>query len=292
MTATIVFCSDPLEPRKPDEAFAREAQAALDLAMSRLLIDHDALDQRHDGAAAVKRVRTEAPLDAVYRGWMLRADDYHILYDALGAKNVTLINTPQQYAACHHAPESYAYVAPWAAQTRWITSDNLDDPEAITRTLADFGARSVVLKDWVKSQAAGYWDEACFIADASDHAQVQRVIARFRELQGDSLVGGLVFRAYAELNRIAGQTEEWRAFVLDNKALGCWPRQDGSADAPPPSIVAEAAAALPSRFATIDFARRADGGWLLLETGDGQVSEIPSSCEPSAILRPLQAALR
>jgi len=291
MAAAIVFCSDPLEPRQPDETFQREAASAAMLGFQRFLIDHDALDHNHNAAMATKRVRPDTSVNSVYRGWMMRAEDYRALYDALNAKGASLINTPEQYAACHHAPESYPHIASWAAETHWVPADCIDDADAIAKALAPFGTRSVVLKDWVKSQAAGYWNEACFVPDASNLEQASRVIARFRELQGESLVGGLVFRAYVPLNQIGGQAEEWRAFVLDSRVIGCWPRQGGSSTEPPLALLDAVAASLPSRFATVDFARQVDGGWLLLETGDGQVSELPAAAESEAILKPLQAAL-
>lgn len=44
----ILFCSDPLEPRRPDEAFAVEAEASEKLGFSHQLIDFEALTLDHD----------------------------------------------------------------------------------------------------------------------------------------------------------------------------------------------------------------------------------------------------
>jgi hypothetical protein len=187
----LLFCSDPINPREPDTAFANEVEAARALGLKLCLIDHDALDRFRDAARAIRLVREKAPLNAVYRGWMLRASDYRLLYDALAAVGVVLVNTPEHYALCHHAPESYPYVAPWSAATAWIGKADIHDPSAIFAALTALGAKSVVLKDWVKSQAAGYWKEACFIPDVADRDSVTRVVSRFLELQGESLAGGI-----------------------------------------------------------------------------------------------------
>lgn len=287
----IVLCADPFDARRHDAAFDHEAAAAAALGLGRILVDHNALDRAHDGPAAVRRSRfPDHPATAFYRGWMLKAGDYALLHAALAARGVTLLNDPRQYAACHHVPGSYATVSRWSAQTVFAPADaGVDD---LLAALAPFGRQPVVLKDWVKSQAAGYWDTACLITDAGDADKVAATVSRFRELQGADLVGGLVFRAYVPLAKAGGETEEWRAFCLDGRVIGCWPRLAAAGDAPPPGLVADVAAVLPSRFATADFARRADGGgWLLVETGDGQVSGLPGGVEPDALLRPLAEAV-
>ena len=289
---TILLCCDPFAPRTVDAAFGAEHAAAQARGLPIALFDHDGLDRTHDAGAALRRTRIEAvgevPGLAVYRGWMLRADDYRRLYEALLERGLRLINTPEQYAACHHVPDSHPHIKRWAAPTTWVPAKHLDDPAAIQAALAPFGNEPVIVKDWVKAQAA-YWSEACFIPSAADAVAVARVVGRFRALQGDSLAGGVVFRAYVPLAQVGGEVEEWRAFVLDGQALGVWPRFAGVPSAEPPAaLVAEAAAALPSRFATVDFARRADGGWLLIETGDGQVSGLPDGLQADTLFSALE----
>jgi hypothetical protein len=287
MELIVVFCADPFDPRKPDPAFRREAEAAQRLGIPRIVFDHDVLERSHDAATATKRIQMGEPVNAVYRGWMVRAEDYRALYDALSAKNVRLVNTPAEYSACHHIPEIYPHVAKWMAKTVWIKAKNGRDDGSLAAALASFGSNAVVLKDWVKSQASGYWEEACFISDASDTTGARRIVDRFLELQGESLTGGLVFRAYVPLAKEA----EWRAFVVDGDILGCWPRSSAESDTPPGALVSSVARALPSRFATADFARKEDGGWLLLETGDGQVSELPEIADADAFLSSLREEL-
>lgn len=284
----IILCADPIDPKVPDAAFGREVEAAAGLGMASFLIDHDALDRHHDARAALRRIRSGGPVEAVYRGWMLRAEDYELLHDALLGKGIRLINSPEQYKACHWGPLAYPFIARWAAPTTWISVDRMEGNLVLREALASFGDGPVVLKDWVKSQAAGYWREACFIPSASDFVSVRLVIARFLELQGESLVGGLVFRAWRDLAHVRGEVEEWRVFSADGRPIGCWPRFVGPlAEKPPPKLVQAVCAALPSRFATADFARLGDGGWLLVEVGDGQVSELPAAADPRALLSAL-----
>ncbi len=290
----ILLCADPLAPRSPDPAFREESEIADRLGLRRLLFDHDAVERGPGVGAALRRTAIDAPGRAVYRGWMMSVEAYGRLFTALSERGIRLINTPEQYAACHHLPAAHAAIGRWMPQTAWVGRDHVGDDAALFGTLAPFGGAAVTVKDWVKSQAAGYWTEACFIPDASDRAGVRRVVGRFVELQGDSLTGGLVFRRYIRLATTDGAAEEWRCFVLDNHVLGCWPRFAASAgaEAPPLGLLEAIARALPSRFATADVARREDGGWLLMETGDGQVSGFPAGGAAETVLASVAAALR
>jgi hypothetical protein len=85
---------------------------------------------------------------------------------------------------------------------------------------------------------------------------------------------------------------EWRTFTLEGRILGCWPRSAGLGEPPPSDLLSEVARALPSPFASVDFARTETGSWLVVETGDGQVSEIPALADLADILHPLAAVVR
>lgn len=288
----IILCRDPLATRQPDPAFQNDARAAHALRLRTILIDHDTVEAG-DAARGLRNIPFGQGAHAVYRGWMLRAASYARLYEGLLERGIQLLNSPAQYERCHHLPAVQPYVGHWSAQMASVAAEGMHDPQALADALSIFGDGPVVLKDWVKSQAAGYWAEACFIPRASDADTVSRVVTRFLELQGDALVGGLVFRRYHLLARVAGQPEEWRAFALDGGVIACWPRFAASQDAshPPSALLRDIAAALPSRLAAFDLARRADGGWLLVETGDGQVSGVPDGARVHDILSPVAKTL-
>lgn len=274
----LIFCADPLDPRSVEADFAAEVEPARAAGFAVVRLDHDELDRRNDAEAALRKARFDAEGPAVYRGWMLGADAYSALFDALRRRGIGLVTTPGEYAACHHAPGSYAKLAQWMPETVWLAASRIDDAAAIRDVLAPFGRSAVIVKDWVKSQAAGYWDTACYIPDASDESEVNRVISRFRELQGESLVGGLVFKRYIPLRPGGGQpAHEFRALIVGGRSVGCWPRspQAGTLEPPPEALLQQIAAQVPSPFASMDFGLDVDGRWWLLEVGDGQVSGLP-----------------
>jgi len=281
-----VFCTDPLDPRAVDPAFLAEADAARAAGFTVVRIDHDELDQRIDAHAAIRSARFDGEGSAVYRGWMLSEKAYQALFEALQNRGVNLETSPTEYAACHHAPGSYEALARWTPKTTWLPIAEIDDAEAARRALSGFGSSPVIVKDWVKSQASGYWAEACFIPDASNDAEASRVISRFKELQGDSLAGGLVFKAYVPLVPVGSPAFECRAFIVGGRVVGCWPRseQAGEIGLPLMSLLEQIAVKVPSPFATADFGRGANGEWWLLEVGDGQVSGLPGSEEAAPAL--------
>jgi hypothetical protein len=293
-TAYAIFCANPLDLRSAEPDFSSEFAVAREAGFSPILIDHDQLDQRISPGAALRKSRINEPGTGVYRGWMLRSEAYTELFNALLERGVRLLTSPQEYDACHHAPGSYALLKNWMTSTTWVPVSALDDQAAVRASLTHFGSSAVILKDFVKSQAAGYWTEACYISDASDHDQVSRVVGRFRELQGDSLVGGLVFKAYIPLQPTGAPAYEYRAFFVGGGVVGCWPRSDAAWELgpPPAELMAQVAVKVPSPFASADFGVDQAGRWWLLEVGDGQVSGLPDPQAASPVFAALAEQVR
>jgi hypothetical protein len=165
--------------------------------------------------------------------------------------------------------------------------------------LAPFGDAPVIVKDFVKSRKHE-WAEACLIPSAADRGAVERVVGRFLELQGDDLAGGLVFREYVEFEPVGVHprsgmplTEEYRTFWLDGTPIfwgPYWEEGEYRASEPPIARFAGVAAAVQCRFFTMDVARRRDGGWMIVEIGDGQVSGLPRESDADGFYAALARA--
>ena len=166
--------------------------------------------------------------------------------------------------------------------------------------LAPFGDAPVVVKDFVKSRKHE-WAEACFIPSAADREAVERVVGRFLELQGEDLAEGLVFREYVEFEPVGVHprsgmplTEEYRIFWLDGVPVfwsPYWDEGDYRGSEPPIERFAGVAAAVRSRFFTMDVARRRDGDWMIVELGDGQVSGLPRESDADRFYAALTTGL-
>lgn len=293
-TPFVIFCADPLDARSIEPDYLCELDHAISAGFTPVKLDHDSLDRQIDPKSALRKTRFDEAGVAVYRGWMLSAEAYEALFAELAERSIRLLTTPAEYAACHHAPGSYALFEEWMPMTAWLDQTDLDNAQRRTEVLAPFASSALIIKDWVKSQAAGYWREACYIDDASDSKQVDRVLTRFRELQGESLVGGVVFKSFVPLLPQNGPAYEWRAFIVDRKVADCRARSGAanSLGAPPADFVERVAACVPSPFASADFGRDADGRWWLLEVGDGQVSGLASIESAQPIFQALASIAR
>jgi hypothetical protein len=294
----IVFCSDPLEPRQPDQAFAREAVAAEQVGLVFELIDFEALALEHDCARAVRRVRPrEQPMEAVYRGWMLKPEMYRELHDSLAAKNLRLVNSPAAYRHCHYLPESYAIIEGHTPRSVWMKLAGDPSIETVMELLRPFGSAAVIVKDYVKSRKHE-WEEACFISSAADRDAVERVVRKFVELQEEDLNEGLVFREFVEFEPLAIHsksgmplTREFRLFFFDGRPIlsaEYWDEGDYGSIAPPIDRFTKIAAHVESRFFSMDIAKqRHEDDWMIVELGDGQVAGLPDSADAAEFYRAL-----
>jgi hypothetical protein len=266
---------DPLRAATVDEYFAPEAEAARRAGHEVAVVDHDALVSGDD-AGAVRRVKADGA--AVYRGWMMASAQYVRLFDALRSVGVVLRTAPASYATAHEFPGWYAA---FSELTPSSVCCEPGDSEALERALATLPPGAAVLKDWVKSMKH-YWDEAAFIPDTRDVDAARTVAERFVELRGEDLVGGLVLR---EFEPFVGA--EARTWWVDGSCVLVTAHPDSPGS--PPSAVSTDVLSLPvaelrSPFITVDLARREDDEWRVVEVGDGQVSDRPSTTPASALI--------
>ncbi|MEU4381346.1 ATP-grasp domain-containing protein [Micromonospora echinofusca] len=269
--------ADPLRPRHPDAHFAPEAHAARDDGVEVAVVDHDALARGDDVPRAVSRVTGEGV--AVYRGWMLRSERYAAFADALARRGVALRTTGEQYRRAHELPGWYPGLAELTPRSAWTVGTRRADFDRARHAL---GGGAAVLRDFTKSMKH-HWHEAAFIPDLDDGEAAWRVASRFVELRGDDLVGGLVLRRF---ERFTGA--EVRSWWVDGVCVLVGAHPDSPHDTPPEAfdagLVSGSVAALGLPFVTVDLALRADGGWRIVELGDGQVSDRPSTIEPAVMV--------
>lgn len=279
----VLFCSRPFEPSQVEPDFAPERAAATAAGFTTALLDHT-IAAEEDAQKAVRRVPAGSG-EALYRGWMFRADRYEELYTALLGRGVRLMNDPVAYRTCHHLPESYAILEGSTPRSTWLPVSGPLSFDEVFERLRPFGSGPVIVKDYVKSQKH-YWSEACFIPRADDAEAVMRVVRRFLELQGEELAVGLVFREYVPLRIVGAHPKsgmplaaEVRTFWLDGRLVlqhDYWADLGAACPQPPAVFLEDIARRIPSRFFTMDVALREDGRWTVIELGDGQVAGLPA----------------
>jgi hypothetical protein len=277
MTLTVLFCADPVNPRRTDEHFARESTAVRDTGGLTALIDHDALRQG-DAAEAVRRVpRDLGPV--WYRGWMVTGTQYVALANALKERGSSLVTRPGDYIRAHELPGWHDTFAGLTPASVWLPLSPGEVPpqHALAELTARLSGGPGVIKDYVKSRKHE-WHEACFVPDLRDTDALRRVVARMVELQGPFLAGGLVIREYEPYG--GGEVRIW---WVDGEPVLTGPHPDTPETLPEPDVevVRPVVRTLGCRFITTDLARHGiDGGWRVVEVGDGQVSELPPTIDP------------
>lgn len=274
--------ADPLRPRRLDEHFRAEAVAAREAGLDVAVVDHDALTRPDRAEQAVALVPADG--EAVYRGWMLRSEQYAAFAEALARRGVTLRTSAEQYRRAHELPGWYAALAaltPASVWTRGVKRADFD------RARVKLGTGPAVLRDYTKSMKH-YWHEAAFIPDLADGEAAWKVASRLRHLREEDFVGGFVLRRYERFT-----SAEARTWWVNGGCVVVSSHPDTPNDFPPLDVdldaVAPMIAALGLPFITVDLALRADGVWRVIEIGDGQVSDRPATTEPSKLITALLA---
>ncbi|MFB4315373.1 ATP-grasp domain-containing protein [Actinomadura sp. 21ATH] len=275
MTLTVLFCVDPLRPRRVDPHFAREAAAVRDHYGEIALIDHDAL-RGGDAEAAVRAVpRDLGPV--WYRGWMLSSGEYAAMARMLKARGAFLLTHPEDYRRAHELPGWHDTFAGLTPQSVWRPLSPGEDPGDLGELVRPLRGGPAIVKDYVKSRKHE-WDEACFVPDVKNLPVLRGIVAKMLALQEDFLAGGLVVREFEPYD---GDGEA-RVWWVDGEPALVGPHPDSPDVEPDPVLdaVAPAVRILGCRFITTDLACREDGVWRVVEVGDGQVSDLPSTVDP------------
>lgn len=216
---------------------------------------------------------------ALYRGWMLRSEQYAAFADRLVHGGVTLRTSPAQYRQAHEFPGWYPALTALTPPSVWTAGSDRTDFDRCRREL---GSGPVVLRDYSKSMKH-YWDEAAFIPEitAADHAW--RVATRFLELREEAFVGGFVLRRFEDFDSTEVRTWWVHGHCVLIGDHPDTPGQGLSADVDLTELTpVMQALALP--FVTVDLAHRFDGTWRVIELGDGQVSD-GSAMDPATLIK-------
>jgi hypothetical protein len=152
----------------------------------------------------------------------------------------------------HHLPNWYPLLADLTPETRVFPAD-ADIAEELWAL--DWGA--YFIKDYVKSLKTSRG------AIVRGPSEASALIAEMLEYRGE-IEGGICVRRVEDFI----PDSERRYFVLRGVAYA------PSADASAPEIVSQCAERIPSKFFSVDVARRRDGILRVVEIGDGQVSDI------------------
>ena len=270
--ANLLFPADYFDRKAPDGAMRVEYEAAT--AEGRLdvsLFDLELFEQR--GVVSLARPFLDPALPLVYRGWMMRPGEYDIFFGGLRRLGLRPLVSPEVYSELHMFPLAYArHEVLRDASPKLISFPGTEvDAGVVNRAFDRF-----MVKDYVKS-VKGTPFPSC-IETPVGQAELDSLVAEFVRLRGGLFTEGIALKEVANLRLRGETTNEWRAFYLRGRLLNVCrnSNQHGSVPKPPENFVASCEN-LGSPYYTVDFAELEDGGWIVLETGDGQVSGLATA---------------
>lgn len=295
----ILFPSNPITPKSVDESFGYEARAAKEAGFH---IGRISLEAILGGEIHIAGCDEERGKDVLYRGWLMKPSDYERMETALHGR---LVTTQTQYRTAYELPQWYGRM-PVGTTPRTMTFhaeawEGFKDLDRLARRVLDkFGAKPLILKDFVKS-AKHRWYDACYIHDARDAEEVKRVVKNFLDIQAESLVGGLCLREFVPFKRIGVHSKtsqplinEWRGFLSFGKLFYLapyWAEGDYTGTKPTTleiEMLAKPLADLP--FVALDVAEHDDGRWMAVEFNDGGAAGVPEGGNTTDFFKALAGA--
>lgn len=240
-----LFPSEPFNKSKIDDSYAHEYNVANE-NFPTLIVDLETLE---DGAKFNNSLVDFANSTIIYRGWMLKPNHYEKLQEALEKHNINMLTSTQNYLISHYISYWYPKLENFTMKTHFAMEKDIE-------TLAHFfQGGKVFVKDFVKSLTTTEGSVA------SSFEELKHKIAKIKETRGD-IEGGLALREFVELIH---ENEE-RYFIYNGKAFA----REGQV----PDIVNNIVQIHNAPFYSVDIAKLKTGADILIEVGDGQVSDI------------------
>lgn len=281
-----ILPADPTNPSKINPLFIEEYEAAKKYA-DVILFDLDAFMKDENSFAPPKRVAVEK---VIHHGWMMDSSTYNTLNEVTKYAGYKLINEPEQYDACHYTngwldPVFYTdaefSLVPYTFETVLIPGiDNIDEMVEETYTFQQKTKAATVVKDYVKSLKHN--KDLFIIPQFQKVTKLLEFFLNFKKEKDENndFQKGIVLRKFEKLVSVEGKDYEFRYFILNGKPFYSFPRFNPALISEKPgdklvSIVADKVfKATGNKLFCLDFALKANGQWVLVEVGDGQVSSL------------------
>jgi len=260
----ILFPSDYFDIKKIDVDYAQEYDAVCRIPEFKpIMYNYDGFV---DGKPLKLYPNNFYTGECIYRGWMLTPEQYATLYGKLDDEGIRLINTPTQYECYHCFPNAYEHVKNHTPKMLYFPTGTPIKWELVNETFSRF-----MIKDAVKSVKGHSFPSFFETPVTADEMNLH--MENFRNLRGKLFTGGIVIKEYVDLKRYGSITNEYRAFYLKHNLLSLSKNSNNLGAYPsPPQQFVEQWATLSSNYFTVDFGELNNGEWIVIETGDGQVS--------------------
>jgi hypothetical protein len=191
-------------------------------------------------------------VSAIYRGWMLIADQYQAIYHYLFRHNIELRTFPEMYIKSHHLPNWYRAISKFTPET--VICQTL---KAAKEQIKVLNWPQYFIKDYVKSLKTS---RGSVIGNITE---LEPLLTEMQHYRG-AIEGGICIRRFIPLD----PTSEKRYFVINGTAY----EPSGNISSHP--LLTKIVQAHDAYFYSVDIVNDIDGKEWVIEIGDGQVSDL------------------
>ena len=281
MVNTIVFPSSFFDTRRVDEDLQQEYDAVVETGLFDVIIF--GYEKWFDEGKLVLANAPSEEVMAVYRGWMMKPEQYETFYSQLQERGICLVTDPEAYTTMHVFPNVYKFVAKDTAKMQVFPLHQEINIAEVKKEFSRF-----MVKDYVKSVKGTKFPR--YFDHSIDQDTFHQWMEVFYQYRGNLLTGGICIKEF--LKQYCDRTNEYRVFYM-NHEIATVSRNSGqlSTAATPPKALVEKYCNLPSVFYTVDFAELDNGTWQIIEAGDGSVSGLSEGQDYKAFFRALYQCL-
>lgn len=283
MAEILLFPSDYFDGRKIDPELENEYNAAKETGLFEIVLF------KYTAWAENKKIvlnrQIEKSTKAVYRGWMMKPEEYRMFYKALLEENLELVTVPLAYEYLHVFPNVYIWLKDDTPLIEVFPLHERIDLKELHSKMKNF-----MVKDYVKS--AKGTDFPRYFEANMPQSEFDQKMELFYKYRGSMLTGGICIKEYVDLKKYGDKVNEYRVFYINHRITTISRNSGQHLYTPePPAELLKKYDNLPSPFYTIDYAEREDGSWIIIETGDGSVSGLSDNQNAVEFYRALYYSL-
>lgn len=275
---TILFPSDYFNCNKIDAELEQEYKAAIKAGFNVMLFDYSSW---FESRKLVLNQDSNSDL-ILHRGWMMKPELYCEFENQLLNLGYHLVVNSNAYKRLHEFVHVYPIIRGDTAPMMKFPLYTRIDVEFIKSTLGRF-----MVKDYVKSVKGS--DFPVYFDSTITQSEFDGWMEKFYQYRGNLLTGGICIKKYLDLKKYDGHTNEYRVFYYFNEPMILM-KNSNQTDAccKPPIELINKYKMLDSPFFTLDFAQLEDDSWIIIESGDGQVSGITDSSQTEMFYKVLK----
>lgn len=263
----ILFPCSYMDKNEVDEDYKVEYETAKGLGFKTLLFNYDEFIFMNKPISFNVISFEDYKGNYIYRGWMMNPSQYKKFYNTLSKKGIILINNLEEYKNTHEFVKPYKVLSQYTAETYFYGLDEKIDWKFIRNRFDKF-----IFKDYVKSVKGLDFPE--YYDYTYSNVELDYYLNRFKVLRDNLLEGGIQVKEYLNLKTDkAGNKNEIRLWFYKGKCIHTSKHLNSvSIFSNPSKSWINKLPKLKSNFYTIDVAELKSNDWVVIETGDGQVS--------------------